>query len=134
MADRLPDWQARLTAYLAQVREAPFAWGRHDCALFVAGAVEAMTGEDLARGVRSYRSKAAGLAALQARGHADHEALAAALLEEVPPLLARPGDVVVTDGEGGPALGIVQGEQVYLVGLEGLGLAPRSAVRRAFRV
>jgi hypothetical protein len=33
-----------LAEYLAEVRDAPFEWGAHDCVLFVKGAVEAQTG------------------------------------------------------------------------------------------
>ncbi|MBB4620123.1 DUF6950 family protein, partial [Sphingomonas abaci] len=43
---RYPDWEARLAAYLEPLRARPFAWGRHDCSTFAAGAVEAMTGVD----------------------------------------------------------------------------------------
>lgn len=41
---RLPDWPERLAAYLDQHRLTPFEWGTHDCVLFAAGAVGAMTG------------------------------------------------------------------------------------------
>lgn len=42
---RLPDWEGRLTAYLSTPGRDEFRWGEQDCALFAAGAVEAMTGE-----------------------------------------------------------------------------------------
>jgi hypothetical protein len=42
---RLPDWPARLDAYLRSRRDMPFAWGSNDCGMFAAGAVEAITGE-----------------------------------------------------------------------------------------
>ena len=45
---RVPDWPDRLAAYIERVRREPFCWGRHDCALFVAGVVHAMTGRDIA--------------------------------------------------------------------------------------
>jgi hypothetical protein len=45
---RLPDWPARLAAYLEQWRERPFAWGGGDCVAFAEGAVHAVTGRRLA--------------------------------------------------------------------------------------
>ena len=41
---RLPDWPARLEAYLLSRRDMPFAWGANDCAMHAAGAYEAVTG------------------------------------------------------------------------------------------
>jgi hypothetical protein len=42
---RLDDWEARLGEYLATPGRDVFEWGTSDCALFCAGAVEALTGE-----------------------------------------------------------------------------------------
>lgn len=131
---RLPDWKARLTAYLTQAAPRPYCLGQHDCALFAAGGVQAVTGLDPAAAWRgTYATKAAGLTALRRAGHADHIAATAAALPEIHPALAAPGDIaVVTDGGAG-ALGIVQGEMVYVLREDGLGLVPRSAMTRAFR-
>jgi hypothetical protein len=136
LAPRLPDWRTRLEDYLARVAGQPFRPGRHDCALFVAGAVEAMTGEDPAAAWRgAYRSLDAGQDALQAAGFADHVALVAAACEEVPPALAAVGDIAVLPGAGkGAALGLVQGAAVYVLHPGGLGLVNRLHVERAFRV
>jgi len=81
---RLPNWKKRLTAYLAEVVDRPFKPGQHDCALFVAGAVQAMTGDDLAKGWRGYRSLTAGRRALAKRGYSDQVALAASMLPRSP--------------------------------------------------
>lgn len=135
MVNRLTDWEPRLVRFLVAQMQAPFAYGRVDCALFAAGAVQAMTGVDLAEGFRGYRSLKAGLKKLQEAGFSDHISLAASLLEECPPAFAHRGDVVVVEGEGGPALGICQGEVVYCMSLrEGVVLVPRLNILRAFRV
>jgi hypothetical protein len=47
MMQRLPDWPARLAAHIEAHRALPFAWGTNDCATFAAGAVRAITGQDL---------------------------------------------------------------------------------------
>lgn len=131
---RLVDWRARLTAYLAQVSGKSFRPGRHDCALFVAGAVEAMTGVDHARGWRGYRSLATGQKKLEARGFADHIALIANILPEVSPIMAQVGDLAVVESDGDQALGIVQGAYVYVLRPDGAGLVLLTDVTRAFRV
>lgn len=41
---RLDDWERRLNAYLAAPGRDVFEWGKNDCALFAAGAVDAITG------------------------------------------------------------------------------------------
>jgi hypothetical protein len=134
---RHPDWQPRLARYLALVARTAFQPGVLDCATFAAGAVEAMTGTDLAAGWRGYGSLEEGFQRLSAAGFDDHVALAASLLEEVPVAQAGPGDVAVLQlGRNLPSLGIVQGEFVYVLAenAPGLPLQPRSAMSRAFRV
>ncbi len=132
---RLPDWQARLHAWLLEVGGKPFKPGRHDCALFAAGAVAAMTGEDPAAVFRGrYRTLRGGLRVLRRAGWRDHIAFAAAQLDEINPLLARPGDLAVVPADGGDALGVVQGEWIYVLGLQGMGMVPLTAATRAFRL
>lgn len=132
---RAQDWQARLVAYLHEAGRQPFAFGRHDCALFSAGAVEAMTGVDMARDWRGrYSTMRGGLRALRKAGHADHVALARALFAEVPAAMAQPGDLAAVPTEEGPALGVVQGEAVYVLTPAGIGLVPITSAETAFRV
>jgi hypothetical protein len=121
-----------LIAHAAAAGARPFRPGRHDCALFAAGWVKIVTGRDLARGWRGrYRSLRQGQRLLEAAGHADHVALAAANLPEIPPAFAQPGDLAVLEAE---ALGIVAGEMIYCLTPSGLGLVPRGRMRRAFAV
>jgi hypothetical protein len=131
---RRADWRARLTEYVVSMQGARFEPGRLDCALFAAGAVEAMTGEDHAHGLRGYRTLAGGYRKLQERGHGDHVALVASLFAEVPPSFAQAGDLAVVPGDDGPALGVIQGEHVYVMRPDGLGLVSRLSCERAFRV
>jgi hypothetical protein len=121
-----------LIAYAADAGQKPFRPGRHDCALFAAGWVKQVTGQDLARGWRStYRSLKRGQQMLEEAGFADHVALAAAHLPEIAPAFAQIGDLAVLDDQ---AFGIVVGEMIYCLKPDGLGLVPRSAMRRAFQV
>jgi hypothetical protein len=131
---RHPDWQPRLTTYLRTHHARPFVWGRWDCALFVAGAVKAMTSRDPMRGLRGYRTLREGVSRARARGVADHVAGVVMLFPEITPALSGPGDIAVVPGAPGLALGIVQGAQIYVVGAQGLGLLSLAAAQRAFRV
>lgn len=132
---RQPDWKLRLIQYLSEAARTPFAPGRHDCALFAAGAVEAMTGMDYARPFKGrYTTLKGGLRILREAGFADAVALAAAWLPEIAPAFAAPGDLAVIDTAAGPALGVVQGAGIYVLTPDRLGVVPLLGASRAFRV
>lgn len=132
---RRTDWRRRLIGYLSAAARRPFAEGEHDCALFAAGGVAAMTGEDPAAAWRGrYTTTRGGIRVLRKDGYADHVAVAAALFEEVPVAHAFAGDLAVVETEGGDALGIVQGAWIYVLTARRLALVPLSAGRCAFHV
>jgi len=135
MADltRHTDWQPRLVTYLGQHAARSFAWGEHDCALFAAGAIEAMTGTDLSGGAAgTYATRAEGMALLDNRdgliGFVDR------FLTRIQPSLARPGDVIAVGHGRVAALGILQGNAVYVLRDTGLGLVSRLDASVAWRV
>lgn len=114
--DRLPDWEARLAAYLESLRMRPFQWGRHDCCTFSAGAVEAMTGTDPMPEFRGRYSTAIGSArALRRFGAGDLAATMDQKFMRLPASLARRGDIVMTAG----LLGVCLGGILVAVGREG---------------
>ena len=54
---RRPFWGTReLEQFLLARRSVPFKWGANDCALFVADAIEAMTGVDFADYKKSFET------------------------------------------------------------------------------
>lgn len=128
---RRKDWSNRLVGYLDQVKSELFDYGTNDCALFCAGAVEAMTGVDFAKDFRGYETRDEGIAKMNALGFADHIAFVADKFEECSILEANEGDLVVVEEA---ALGIVQGRGVYVLTPGGLGLVRLIAANRAFRV
>lgn len=112
---RKPDWEARLTAYLEPLRTREFAWGRHDCCTFTAGAVEAMTGVDPMPEFRGqYRSVAGSSRALRQIGGGDLPRTLDTKFRQVPASLAQRGDIVMHDG----LLGICLGPVIVAVGRE----------------
>lgn len=133
---RLPDWEPRLSAYLAKVASKPHSYGKHDCLLFTAGAVKAVTGKDLARGHRGkYKSAASSARYLCKLGFDTPAAMIDSLLPEKPVGFAMRGDIVA-DEEGVP--GVCIGGDAVFVGMEGeregLFRAPRKAWRKAWAV
>lgn len=142
---RFDDWPERLAAVLQSARRQPFEWGEHDCAVFAAAAVHAMTGEDLLAPFRgAYSDADSARAALRAAGHHSlYHYLCHVFGQPVPRAFAGRGDLALDHGEDGPALGIVTGAQVVFVGearlagqalRQGLVEVPRTAVRHFFRV
>ena len=128
------DWRARLGGYLAGEARRPFEYGISDCALFAAGALNAMTGSDPSADYRGrYTSLRGGLRILRKDGFRDHVERAAALLAEVPPQRARVGDIAVVDTVDGPSLGVVQGEWIAVRTLSGLGFVPVDQATCVFR-
>lgn len=132
---RFDDWHVRLREYLRGVSHKPFRDGEHDCALFTAGAVKAMTGIDLAAPWRgSYTSLDEGFAALKRAGFDQLVDFAAVNFEEIAPAFAHPGDIAAVPAPTGLALGIVQGARIYVAGPRGLLTIPLITAHRAFRV
>jgi hypothetical protein len=135
---RRAGWRAGLAQYLARVAAVPFRPGVQDCALFAAGAVEAMTGADPAAPWRGgYRSLAAGKRALAKAGFADHVAFVAAHFEEIAPARAGVGDLALLPAGRGDrlaALGVVQGAGVYVLRPGGLAVVDRLEICRAWGV
>jgi hypothetical protein len=157
---RLSDWRERLTAYLVSVAGRPFAYGSHDCALFVAGAVEAMTDFDPAALHRGqYDSLVDGLWHLRTASGSElvdpwadddegtpswrekpelrtaHIDLLDFYLDEVPPALAQVGDIaVLAEVDGIAALGIFAGDVIAVLRPDGLGHVSRMDAVAAYRV
>ncbi|MEI2806259.1 MAG: hypothetical protein V9G18_10040 [Albidovulum sp.] len=132
---RRHDWRSRLSGVIEEALQRPFEWGHHDCALFAADAVLAMTGADHATFWRGrYRTPLGAMRILGRGGYEDHVDYVAAHLAEVHPALAAVGDIAVIGSEDGPALGIVTGPGIAVPGPSGLGFAPRAAAIRAFHV
>lgn len=143
MISRLPNWQSALSAYLVDVAARPFAYGRFDCGLFVAGAVEALTGVDVVPGIRGiYKDRRSAFAQVRSIcGAATMEALAEYLtakygMPEVAPLMAQRGDAVLLRRGRRSSLGIVamHGTEILTPFRGGLLRLPLAHATRAWQV
>ena len=129
---RKPDWQTCLAQYLSDEARRPFVYGASDCALFAAGAIEAMTGTDTADEWRGkYTTLKGGLRALRRSGHTDHIAAAASFMPDGE--RPRVGDIAVVATAEEPSLGVIQGAWVYVRTMDGIGFVSVSEVTRVLR-
>ena len=113
----------------------PYAWGQHDCALFAAGAVEAMTGIDFAAEFRGkYEDEDGARRLLTSLGCGDVGDLASRYLPEITPAEARRGDVVMIEGQLGPFLAVVDGRTAVGPSARGLTHTPVELATRAWGV
>ena len=133
---RLPGWEQRLMACVRRAMDRPFEWGEHDCALFAADCVEAITGEDLAEEFRGrYMDRKGSLKVLRACGEGDLQATVTRLLgEPSDPKTARRGDLVLVRTPTGPAIAVCVGLEAVAPGRHGLTRTPMGAWRLAWRV
>lgn len=129
---RRSDWQTRLAAFLAQRQALPFAWGSHDCCMFAAGAVNAITGHDYSAGY-AYASAEEAASLLEREG--DLAAFATRCLgEPIAPALAAVGDVVLVANDGRQLLAVCNGTSALAPGRLGLVTLGMDAALAAWRV
>lgn len=132
---RKSDWEDRLNAYIAKVRDKPHAYGVHDCMIFSANAVQALTGRDLAKGHRrKYKDKIGAARHLKSLGFDSPEAMIDSLLDEKPVGFAQRGDIILTD-DGIPGV-VFDGDTALVIADDNLGLVriPRAQWRKAWNV
>lgn len=137
MTKKTNGWQNRLTEYLSECASQSFRPGKLDCGLFFSGAVEVMTGDVIDKPLRGkYRTIEGAYKILKKMGFENHVEYVASLYPQREGILqAMRGDgAEVVDMDGNPALGVVQGEMIYVVGLGGLGVVPLSQAKRVFAV
>lgn len=136
--NRLEDWPTRLNQAIQAARWRPFVWGEHDCCLFAANVVRAMTGNDPAADLRGrYRSRSGAGRLIKDAGGLDalvDRMARAAGLSPIPVAYAHRGDPVLVETEGGPALGICCGPRIACATHEGLVFVDRARALKAWRV
>lgn len=120
MMRRLSDWGPRLGAIVRENAARPHEYGRWDCLLWPAAAVEAIIGRDFGRGHRGkYDSLAKAYRHLQDMGFASAEALLDSLFDERPVGFARRGDLALCRTPSGNNPGVVIGSDALVVGEQG---------------
>ena len=129
---RLADWEPRIAAYLDACADRPFAYGTHDCCLFAAGAIEALTGVDAGAPWRGrYKTEAGAARALKRRGFDSHDAAFTDLLGEPLGALAAARGDIVSDGAN---IGVMWVGGAWFVTDDGLQMQPAGTLQRCWKV
>lgn len=130
---KLPDWEARLSALVSEAHHTPFAWGEHDCCLWVANCVLAQTGIDPAKGIRGgYLGAREAVTMLETMGGL--EGVGNRLGMRIPPLMAMHGDVGIVKGDDRDLMGLCNGDHWLVTGTNGLMSLPLDFALMAWRV
>ena len=122
---RIEGWPEKLMAEVELARTIPFMWGLHDCCIFVADCVYAITGEDLAHNWRDrYYDEASMQIFLASQDLTDLTSVADALaaenqLEQVDPRQGRRGDIYQFDTLLGPTLGVLVDSRIVTTAPQG---------------
>lgn len=136
MTARREGWESGLNGCIESALTRPFQWGQHDCCLFAADAVAAITGRDPAEDYRGRYASAAQAARLLDRLGGIESLSANAGFEEILPALASRGDIALVENDGNLLLGVVDmtGRRVAVPGAQGLLFLPLSSALAAWRV
>lgn len=117
---RVHDWQLRFAALVQERMAAPFVWGQHDCCLWAADVVQAITGLDPAAALRGqYASERGALRLVRQLGGLPAIA-SAALGHPVKAGFATVGDVLLITHERRTTLAICNGSSLLAPGAQGL--------------
>jgi hypothetical protein len=142
-------WDTReLERFLLARAPMPFKWGSNDCALFVADAVLAMTGVDIAADFRGYVDEPGAFQAIRAvidapagsRVTVEHAVIYCAhkygFAELEAPLYAQRGDICTLEESGRIILALVHpnGREIVTAGELEAKRFPITQIRRAWHV
>lgn len=136
---RLEGWEGRLQALLEDAEARPYDLGRHDCFRLACRVVEALVGVDRWPEFAGYTTEREALALLARHGgsfEAAFDWFFAPLGEgRVSWRLARRGDLAAFQDEAGQKhLGVCTGQQLAVLGPDGLKRWPMRAALCAWRV
>jgi hypothetical protein len=134
-------WQESMHKFVVSKATVPFAFGTNDCAMFVSDHIKAITGIDIAQGVRGTYSTELGAAKQYAAagGLDTHFAKIAAAngFTEIPVVYAQRGDVLFNPQSGQPALLVMDFDGIHAIGIHDTGTArikARGNCTRAWRI
>lgn len=135
---RCYDWQTKLREFIESRTFVPFNFGTNDCCLFACDAILAITGEDVAHGLRIYTNELEAEHVLaQYGGVAGVADMVTARygIEEIDPKFAQRGDVVLCHLVTGDTLAIMDTScNPVGPGKDKIERIPRKLMRKAWRV
>ena len=137
MTARVENWRVRYEDTIDAIRRVPGDWGSSDCLTgLVSPVVEALTGVDpFVRFRGRYKTARGALGIMRRSGFENLADLVASELPEIHPSQCVIGDIVAipTDDDFAYALGVVNGDRVFVMLEKGLGTRDISEAVRAFK-
>lgn len=135
MLTRKQDWQLHFEKCVSENYNKKFEWGTHDCCLWAANLVLAITGTDIAEKFRgTYSTAKDAQHILKEFGGVAELCTKYTGKEPVSPLLAAVGDLVLTDYMGQHTMAVCNGETLLATGVDGLVSLPMLAALKAWRI
>lgn len=120
------DWVDKMWLAIKDSEDEHFEWGKHDCCLFSAKVVDAMSDSNfLQKLLNSYSDDKSALEFIKSFGSL-REATASFLGAEAPLSFMQRGDVVLFDNDGRETLGICIGSTIASVGETGAVVVAKS--------
>jgi hypothetical protein len=129
---RKEGWEAILRNYIEDSRKLSFEWGKSDCALWVAGYFDQVTGSSFLKEYKGqYSDEQGAYSLLHQLGFTDITDLPSVYAPPVPINYAKRGDIISFNG----ALGICDGRKSYILTVEvGLFAVLTAACQKAWAV
>lgn len=129
------NWPTLLAKFIVSRKTAPFEWGKNDCCLFVADAIEQMTDIDFASEYRgTYSTEKGAYKALKKQGEKTVADAWSRRFPEIPVQEMGRGDVALVISEEQPATAICFGARLWVVSKKGLITLRRSQAIQAWRI
>jgi hypothetical protein len=127
---RRQDWAERLNDYFELKRDVPFEWAKNDCALFAAGAIEAMTDDKVS--LPAYTDARSAIELTDAQTLADRVTLILGV--PIAPGHAHRGDIVMLEQDGRSIVSVCMGVECASPGKDGLLMSTKPTSGYAWRV
>jgi hypothetical protein len=135
MIKRYDDWQLRFEKIVTENLSRPFEWGSHDCVLWGADCVLAITGHDAAENFRgTYNSALSAARVLKELGGMENAITNRLGLSPVAVGYANVGDILLADLEGQLTTTVCNGETMLATGETGLVALPTLSALKAWKV
>lgn len=129
---RRPDWVARLWETVQAHEGVPFEYGIHDCSLFAARCVDAMTDSAWADSL-DYHDKRGAVRFLKKEGGLE-SAVSRRLGAPIKGRAARRGDICFIEVEDGNGLGVCLGSSIAVAAEDGITFYPLARAYQHWRV
>ena len=131
------DWQSLFFAYIEEVYNKPFEWGKWDCCMFSDACIKTMTGKALIPKDLKWKDEPSAMKAIKdyggTLGKAIDKAAKAQKLKRIKPGFLQSGDLVIWKEET-EMCGIYNGNAILCPSEDGLAVKTSELALRGWRI